>query len=108
MAEHFAPGSFLLDVDEMSGSVQKMHVTTDNKIVIESAVDITQLADQNKEMRNSVSRVERVGDFVRVGRMPMQVYLDLRRRGILRDRAEMRRWLLSDEALPYRTHWMAC
>lgn len=108
MAEHFAPGSFLLDVDEMSGSVQKLHVTTDNKIVLESEVDITRLADQNKEMRNSVSRAERVGDFVRVGRMPMQVYLDLRRRGILRDRAEMRRWLLSDEALPYRTHWMAC
>lgn len=108
MPEHFSPGSFLLDVDEMSGSVQKMHVTTDNKIVIESTVDITRLADQNKELRNSVSRVERVGDFVRVGRLPMQVYLDLRKRGILRDRAEMRRWLLSDEALPYRTHWMAC
>ena len=38
--------------------------------------------------------------------VPLMVYLELQQKGILRDKAAMRKWLNSDEARPYRTHWM--
>jgi len=37
----------------------------------------------------------------------MHVYLELLQRGIIGDKMAMRRWLQSDEAQPWRTHWMA-
>lgn len=44
--------------------------------------------------------------MVKVASLPMMVYLDLQKRGILGDKAAMRKWLASEEAEPYRTHWI--
>lgn len=106
MAEEFAPAVFDLDNDEFNKTRQRMHITNDNKIHIETVTDITALAEENKEIRNDLSKSAGTGDMVRVARLPMSVYLDLSQRGILRDKSAMRRWLASEEALPYRTHWM--
>ena len=106
MAEEYAPGVFNLDYDAADKTLQRMHITTDNKIVLETKTDITELAKENEQIRNDVSRTGRNNDVVRVARLPMSVYLDLSNRGILRDKNAMKRWLASDEALPFRTHWM--
>lgn len=107
MAEDFAPGSFDLAYDSLTGTRQKMHFTTDNKIVLESTVDIGDLAERNKQIRNAISKSDKLDDgMVKVASLPMMVYLDLRKRGIIGDKAAMRKWLASDEALPYRTHWV--
>lgn len=106
MKNEHAPGSFILGYDELSGTLDKMHITTDNKTVFESIVNIDSIAEQNKMERDSVSKTEKTGDMVKVASLPMMVYLDLRSRGIIGDRTAMKKWLASDEAAPYRTHWM--
>jgi hypothetical protein len=44
--------------------------------------------------------------MVKVASIPMVLYMELRQRGILGDKAALRKWLASDEAMPYRTHWI--
>lgn len=104
MAEEYAPGSFVLSNDTLTGTMQKMHVTPDQRLVFETTCDLGRLPDYNAEQRNAVSNNEKLGDMVKVASLPMMVYLDLVQRGILNDRTEMRKWLASDEAFAYRTH----
>ncbi len=106
MAEEYAPGSFNLGYDEFSGTLTKMHITPDQKLIFENVTNIDAVAEQNREIRDSVSRTSKTGDMVKVASLDMQTYLDLMQRGILRERGAMKKWLASDEALPFRTHWM--
>ena len=106
MAVDYAPGSFVLGQDEFTGTVTKMHINHDGVMHFEDTVEIDNIAEQARQERNDVSRTAKSGDMVKVASLPMMVYLDLTKRGILRDKSEMRKWLASDEALPYRTHWM--
>lgn len=109
MAEEYRPGSFVLDHDVLTGTMERMHVTTDQKLVFEQTVDVQSLGERNQALKNAVSRTERLPDGlgVKVASLPMMVYLDLRKRGILDDKVALRRWLQTDEAVPYRTHWVA-
>lgn len=106
MAEEHAPGSFLLSHDSLTGTSQKMHITPDQKLIFETTTELGKLPEINQEQMNETSRTQKSGDMVKVASLPMMVYLDLERKGILRDKAAMRKWLNSDEARPYRTHWM--
>ena len=107
MAEEFAPGSFNLGGDEFTGSMTKMHITPDGKMHIENIYQVDPIIKQAKEERKEISRTAKVGDMVKVASLPMHVYLDLLQRNIIGDKMAMRRWLKSEEAQPYRTHWMA-
>ena len=105
MAEEYAPGSFNLGYDSVSGTLTKMHITTDQKMIFEDVVNIDGIAEQNKAIRNSISNTERLPDgMVKVASLPMMVYLELQQKGILKDKAAFRKWLLSDAAAPYRNH----
>lgn len=106
MAEEYAPGSFNLGGDEFTGSMTKMHITSDGKLHIENIYQVDDIAEKAKTERNDVSRTSKVGDMVKVASLPMHVYLELMQRGIIGDKPAMRRWLASDEAQPWRTHWM--
>ena len=108
MAEEYRPGSFVLDYDALTGTIEKMHVTTDQKLVFEQTVDVQALGERNQEIKNEISRNDKTPDGlgVKVASLPMMVYLDLRKRGILGDRTELRKWLASEEAAPFRTHWI--
>tara|TARA_R110000868_G_scaffold331684_1_gene592672 strand:+ start:26 stop:352 length:327 start_codon:yes stop_codon:yes gene_type:complete len=106
MAEDFAPGSFDLNYDPVDKTAQRLHFTTDNKMILETVTDITELAEENAAIRADVSKTGRVGDMVRVARLPMSVYIELSQRGVTQDKKAMKSWLASDEGLPYRTHWM--
>jgi hypothetical protein len=107
MAEDYAAGSFNLAYDSLTGTLQKMHITTDQKLVFETTVELGNLPEINAAQMNETSRTQKSGDMVKVASLPMMVYLDLRQKGILDDKAAMRKWLKSEEARPYRTHWMA-
>lgn len=106
MAEEYAPASFKLSYDSLTGTLQKMHITPDQRLVLESTCDTGVLPDYNKAQMDETSRTQRSGDMVKVASLPMMVYLDLQQKGILRDKAAMRKWLASEEARPWRTHWM--
>lgn len=107
MAEEYRPGSFVLDYDALTGTVEKMHITSDQKLIFEQTTDVQQLGDLNQSIRNEISKNDPTPDgMVKVASLPMMVYLDLRKRGILGDKIALKRWLQTDEARPYRTHWM--
>jgi hypothetical protein len=108
MAEEYRPGSFVLDYDALTGTIEKMHVTTDQKLVFEQTVDVQALGERNQAIKNEESRNDRTPDGlgVKVASIPMMVYLDLRKRGVLDDKVALRRWLQSDDARPFRTSWM--
>jgi len=106
VAEEYAPGVFDLGTDQVGQTLTKMHITPDGKLHIENTTNIDAIAEQAKAERNEVSRTSKTGDMVKVASLPMMVYLDLEKRGILRDKSAMRKWLASEEAAPYRTHWM--
>jgi hypothetical protein len=108
MSEEYAPASFNLSYDSLTGTLEKMHVTTDQKLIFESTVEIDGIAEKNKFDRDNISRNERLPDgMVRVASLPMLIYQDLKKRGILDDRTALRKWLKSEEATPFRTHWVA-
>jgi hypothetical protein len=106
MADEYAPASFLLSYDSLTGTRQNFHVTSDQKLVLETTCNIDAIAERAQAERNESSRTQKSGDMVKVASLPMMVYLDLKQRGILDDRPAMRKWLSSEEAQPYRTHWM--
>jgi hypothetical protein len=106
MKEEYAPGSFILGTDSFTGTTTKMHIKHDGVMHFEDSVEIDAIAEQARQERNSVSKTSKSGEMVKVASLPMMVYLDLVKRGIIRDKTEMRKWLASDEALPYKTHWM--
>lgn len=100
--------SDVISHDSLTGTTQKMHLTTDNKLVLETTYEVDAVAEMAKAERNSISRTDKVADgMVKVASIPMMVYLDLRKRGILGDKTALRKWLASDEAAPFRTHWIA-
>lgn len=106
MADEYAPGSFNLSYDSLTGTLQKMHITPDQKLIFETTTELGNLPDYNQAQLNETSRTQKSGDMVKVASLPMMIYLELEQKGILRDKAAMRKWLNSDEARPYRTHWM--
>lgn len=106
MADEHAAGSFLLSHDSLTGTTQKMHITPDQRLVFETKAELGNLPEINAAQMNETSRTQRSGDMVKVASLPMMVYLDLKQKGILDDKAAMKRWLNSEEARPYRTHWM--
>ena len=96
-----------ISYDSLTGTLQKMHFTTDNKLVLETEYAVDPIAEMAKAERDAISRTEKVPDgMVKVASLPMMVYLHLRKRGILGDRTELRKWLASEEAAPFRTHWI--
>ena len=107
MADEFAPASQIIDVDPLTNTTQRMTITPDQQLILETTTNIDDVARMNAEQANSVSRTSRSGDMVHVARLPMLVYLDLAQRGVLYDKRRMRKWLLSEEARPYRTHHYA-
>lgn len=107
MADDFAAGSFVLSHDSLTGTLQKMHITPDQRLIFETSVELGDLPDLNKAQMDETSRTQKSGDMVKVASLPMMVYLELSQKGILKDKAAFRRWLKSDEARPYRTHWMS-
>lgn len=99
--------SELISRDSLTGTAQRMHLTTDNKIVLETTYNVDEIAEAAKAERDMIRRTEKLPDgMVKVASLPMVLYLDLRKRGILGSKTELRKWLASEEAQPFRTHWV--
>ena len=93
--------------DSLTGTSQKMHLTTDNKLILETTYNVDDIAAAAKAERDLISKTDKVPDgMVKVASLPMVLYLDLRKRGILGDRGAITKWLATEEAAPFRTHWM--
>lgn len=64
---------------------------TDDDAVIVKEQDVTWIVESNRAAFDSAPK--RWGDMTHVGRIPMTVYDELQRKGILGDQQELAKWL---------------
>lgn len=86
------------------GQKQYWHEDDEGNVTIQTTQDVTDIIEANKAAYNQVDeRANWKGDMHRVGSVPMSVYYDLKRRGILDDQAALKRWLNDPENQVFRT-----
>lgn len=86
--------SRILDTDPATGITRVFHYDhASDRFTIETRQNVTDVVEQNKLVANSERQDYRKGDLHRVASIPLSVYYDLKKRGILDDQAAMRRWL---------------
>lgn len=93
----------LLDHNTISGVGHVFHYDeTTNEARITAQQDATPIIEENKRLLNDTPN--KFGEGVRVAQIPMVVYHDLMKKGILRDQNELRKWLNDPENRFFRTH----
>ena len=86
------------------GQVQKMHFHEDGGITLETQQDVTDVLEANKATFNQVDeRAGWKGEMHRVASIPMSVFYDLKRKGIIDDPVALKKWLNSGENAVFRT-----
>ena len=75
----------------------------DDKLVLYEDQDVEPVIEQNKLLYNAAPDRITGDGLVRVGSIPMSIYYDLKRRGILDDQKALAKWLNDPENLYVRT-----
>lgn len=93
----------LFDTDPASGTTEYFsYDEVDDTFTIETQQDVSGLVDANKRAYNDSGQGWK-GDMHRVASIPMNVYMELQRQGIIDDPAALRRWLNDPENQYFRT-----
>lgn len=88
------------------GPISKQYWEEDSEgnITLHTQSDYTAIIEANKRESNVVDeRANWRGDMHRVARIPMDILLDLQRKGITKDRAAFKKWLNDPENRFFRT-----
>lgn len=92
-----------LGVDPASGLEQVMHVDEDTgDITLEDRQNVQALVELNKAIANEDPGNWRA-DMHRVASIPMSLFYDLKRRGIVDDEKALRKWLNDPDNRVFRT-----
>jgi len=75
----------------------------DDKIVIATLQDVTEIIEANKRSANAVDKHQRYGEWSKVASIPMSIYYDLKQQGIVDDPARFKRWLNDGDNKYFRT-----
>jgi len=75
----------------------------EDKVVLSTEQDVTQIIEENKALQNLVTSIDRWGDMRRVAQVPLSLYLDLYKKGITRDEKAFKRWLNDPDNRLFRT-----
>lgn len=91
-----------LDFDPVTGI---SHVFNYDEVTDEATItaeqDVSAVIEQNKRAYNDAP--DRHGEWSRVAQIPMVVYMDLKKQGILDDQAAMKKWLNDPDNRFFRT-----
>jgi len=92
----------LLDTDPITGirHVFNYDETTD-EAVITAEQDVSSIIESNKQAYNDAP--DRHGEWSRVAQIPMVIYMDLKKKGILEDQVALKRWLNDPDNKYFRT-----
>lgn len=91
-----------LSYDPVLGIKRTFHASEDgNEFVIQTQQDTTDIVEANKVAYNEAP--DRWGEFTRVASIPISVYFDLKKKGIVDDDAAMKRWLNDPDQRFFRT-----
>tara|TARA_R100000951_G_scaffold85585_1_gene73282 strand:- start:1636 stop:1956 length:321 start_codon:yes stop_codon:yes gene_type:complete len=94
----------ILDHDEITGITKLWHVDpATGSVTVETRQDITSIANANKRARNEIDARTPHGDVSKVASLPLAVYYDLKRKGILDDKKALRKWLNDSNNQVFRT-----
>ena len=90
------------DDSSTTGIVTSFNYDADkDEAIIAKTQDVTAIIEANKAEFNAAP--ERWGEFTKVGSIPMVVYYELERQGILQDQKALAKWLNDPDNLAFRT-----
>ena len=95
------PQKRLFGHDPLTGITQYWHVTDKGEYVIETQQDVTAIAKKNKAERNSQDGSW--GEGRKIGSIPLNIFYDLKRKGIIDDPKAFLKWLQDSENKSWRT-----
>lgn len=91
-----------LDRDPLTNRRRWFHWDDETKtFTIETEQDVTDLVEANQEVAKEDTG--RYGEFTRIASVPMNVYFDLKKRGIIGDKKKLQAWLNDPDNRFYRT-----
>jgi len=94
----------LLSENQMTGTkTYHDYDASSDQSVITTSADVTDIIESNKAQFNDTDERARYGDMSKVASIPMNVYFDLKKRGILNDQKKMKAWLNDSENKYFRT-----
>lgn len=92
----------VLDHDPVTGISHVFYYDDEtDEATITAEQQLAPIIDENKELYNDAPT--RFGDTARVAQIPMVVYWDLQKRGILNDQVALKKWLNDPDNRFFRT-----
>lgn len=93
----------LLGTDAESGITEIFHYDPDTDgFTIHTQQDVTALVEGNKYLHNEDTGTK-FGELTRVASIPMSIYVELKKQGIIDDQKRFRKWLNDPENRFFRT-----
>ena len=87
--------------DPQNGITKYWHVKENGEYVIETVQDVTAIADANKRQYNDTPNKYR--DVNKVASIPLPIYYELKRKGIVDDPKALAKWLNDADNRVFRT-----
>ena len=93
----------LFDYDPLTGATEIFHYdAASDTVTFETQQPVDDLVELNKRLHNAADKGWK-GDLHRVASIPMNLYWELKERGILDDQKALRRWLNDPDNRYFRT-----
>jgi hypothetical protein len=94
----------LFDVDPLTGARQYFYYDEmADESIIETVQDVEPLFDINAATFNSTDSRARWGEGQMVARLPLNIWWDLKQKGVIDDQKKFARWLNDSENMKFRT-----
>jgi len=97
-----------LSYDPMSGiktdfTYEAGETLADDHFVISTSQDVSKIIEVNKRSANAVDKRDKWGEFSKVASIPLSIYYDLKKQGIIDDEQRFKRWLNDGDNKLFRT-----
>jgi len=97
-----------LSFDPMSGistdfTYEAGESLSDDHFVISTSQDVTKIIEANKRSEKEVDARQKWGEFSKVASIPLSIYYDLKKQGIIDDKKRFKRWLNDRDNKLFRT-----
>lgn len=93
----------VFDQDRAAGITRYWHYNDElDEYTIETVQDVQPIVDANKRAYNAEDKHYK-GELHRVASLPLSVFFDLKKRGILDDQKAMKKWLNDPDNRYFRT-----
>lgn len=76
---------------------------SDDTFVVEESQDVTAIIDANKKQHNEIDRHQPHGNLSKVASIPLNIYFDLKKQGVVDDPKRFKRWLNDPDNRYFRT-----